>query len=160
LYVGGNRAEKGYDLATKYADTLIGPYLDERDPAEIPRIIAEHDVVLMPSVEEGFGLAAAEAIASGRWPIAHAVGGLVEVIRDGVNGTLVSDGNYAQAIATVPAYDPEVVAATAGRFDVRQHRYWLGMIWQAVLRGVSADGVERLQPPTSPARGSAARQDQ
>jgi glycosyltransferase involved in cell wall biosynthesis len=153
LYIGGNRPEKGYETAVQFADTLIGPYLDERDPAEIPSIMAEHDVLLVPSREEGFGLAAAEAIASGRWPVANAVGGLVDVIRDGVNGTLVGDGDYAGAIAAVPQYDAAAVAATAEAFDIRRHRARLSAIWRSVLRGVSADGVERLQPPTDPAHG-------
>jgi glycosyltransferase involved in cell wall biosynthesis len=160
LYIGGNRPEKGYDTAVKFADTLIGPYLDERDPTEIPRMMAEHDVLLVPSREEGFGLAAAEAIASGRWPVANAVGGLVDVIHDGVNGTLVRDEDYAAAIAAVPDYDPEAVAVTAERFDIPRHRAGLAAIWRSVLKGVSAEGVERLQPPKVPARGSVAQPGQ
>lgn len=133
LYIGGDRHEKGINVARGLADTLAGAYLDEIDPADVPRLLAEHDVLLVPSVQEGFGLAAAEAIASGRWVVANAVGGLLEVITDGVNGTLVRDGDYVRALACVPDYDPVAVAATAERFSIRAHREGLRHVWERVL---------------------------
>jgi glycosyltransferase involved in cell wall biosynthesis/ubiquinone/menaquinone biosynthesis C-methylase UbiE len=133
LYLGGDRPEKGIQMARRHADTLAGHFLNEVDPAEVPALIAAHDVVLVPSVEEGFGLVAAEAIASGRWVVANAVGGLPEVINDGVNGTLVRDGDFARGLANVPDYDPEAVAASAGRFSVERHRAGLADVWGSVL---------------------------
>jgi glycosyltransferase involved in cell wall biosynthesis len=47
------------------------------------------DVVAMPSEIEAFGIAAVEAMSCGKALIASAVGGLVEVIEDGVSGILV-----------------------------------------------------------------------
>jgi N-acetyl-alpha-D-glucosaminyl L-malate synthase BshA len=47
------------------------------------------DVLLLPSDIESFGLAALEGMASGVPPICSRVGGLPEVIRDGVEGFLV-----------------------------------------------------------------------
>ena len=73
---GGRNPRKGYDVAVGLADTLVGPWLDDRDPSEIPALIAAHDVVLVPSLAEPFGLVAVEAIASGRWVVARDVGGL------------------------------------------------------------------------------------
>jgi glycosyltransferase involved in cell wall biosynthesis len=122
-------------VARGLADTLVGPGLGEVEPAEVPNLIAEHDVVLMPSEDEGFGLVAAEAIASGRWVVARSVGGLRDVISDGVNGTLVEDGDFATALAAVPDYDPTVVAATARRFDVELHRAGMAAVWRRVLAG-------------------------
>ena len=98
LYLGGRNSSKGYEVATRLADTLVGPWLRDLDPAEIPALIAAHDVVLVPSQAEGFGLVAVEAIASGRWVVASAVGGLRDIVRDGVNGTLVTDGDFAGAL--------------------------------------------------------------
>jgi len=134
LYLGGDVPGKGVELARQLADTLAGPGLREIDPTEIPALMAAHSVVLVPSSAEGFGLVAAEAIASGRWVVANAVGGLVDLVTDGVNGTLVFDGDFAGALSRVPDYDAVVVAATAGRFSIEEHRRRMAEIWRAVLR--------------------------
>jgi glycosyltransferase involved in cell wall biosynthesis len=133
LYLGGATAAKGFDVARRLADTLVGPGLREVDPGEIPDLIAAHDVVLVPSAAEGFGLVAAEAIAAGRWVVASATGGLLEVVRDGVNGTLVSDGDFAGALARVPDYDPAAVAATATRFGIDESRAVIAELWRGLL---------------------------
>ncbi len=41
LYLGGNVAEKGIDVARRLADTLVGPGLREVDPAEVPGVAGE-----------------------------------------------------------------------------------------------------------------------
>lgn len=51
------------------------------------------DVVVVPSRSEPFGLIAAEALAVGVPVVAAAVGGLVDVVRDGVTGHLVAPGD-------------------------------------------------------------------
>lgn len=66
--------------------------------SDVPRLLAAIDLVLMPSRSEGLGLAAIEAVAAGRPVIAFAVGGLPEVVVDGVNGRLVRSGDH-QAFA-------------------------------------------------------------
>ena len=133
LYLGGDLPHKGVDVARQLADTLIGPGILEVDPAQIPALLAEHDVLLVPSLEEPYGLVAAEAIASGRWVVARAVGGLQGIVTDGVNGTLVDDADFAAALAAVPDYDPAVVAATAERFAVERHREGMAAVWARVL---------------------------
>jgi glycosyltransferase involved in cell wall biosynthesis len=141
LYLGGSAPAKGYDVALELADTLLGPGLRMVAHDELPAVLAEHDAVLVPSHEEAFGLVAAEAIAAGRWVVARAVGGLPEVIEDGVNGTLVRDGDFAKALAAVPDYDPVQVAATAARFSIEAHRAAMAAIWS------------RLSAPGSGPRG-------
>jgi glycosyltransferase involved in cell wall biosynthesis len=133
LYVGGDRLRKGYDIASELAHTVVGPGLTEIPPERMPALFAEHDVLLMPSREEWFGVAAAEAIASGRWVVAAAVGGLPEVVTDGVNGTLVSDGAFDSALRAVPPYDPVTVAATALRFGVTLEQESLSQVWSDVF---------------------------
>jgi D-inositol-3-phosphate glycosyltransferase len=133
LYLGGNVPHKGVEIARQLADTLVGPGIREVAPSEIPALISAHSVVLVPSVEEPFGLVAAEAIASGRWVVANAVGGLREVVTDGVNGSLVSDGDFAGALGRVPDYDPEIVAGTAGRFSIEEHHKRMAEVWRGVL---------------------------
>jgi glycosyltransferase involved in cell wall biosynthesis len=132
LYLGGSAEYKGVDVAQELADTLLGPGIRTIPPEDVPKVIAEHDVVLVPSTREGFGLAAAEAIASGRWVIASATGGLREVVTNGLNGTVVSDGDFARALSQVPDYDPHMVAKTADRFSLTATRMRYANIWGRV----------------------------
>lgn len=129
LYLGGRNPRKGYAAARGLADTLVGPWLHEVRPDEVARLMATHDVLLVPSVAEPFGLVAVEAIASGRWVVAAAVGGLRDIIIDGVNGTLVGDGDFAHALATVPEYDPQRIARTVERFSLERWQAALAAIW-------------------------------
>ena len=55
---------------------------------ELPHWYGQMDIVLMPSRSEGFGLTAIEAMANGCVMVASHVGGLPEVVRDGVCGLL------------------------------------------------------------------------
>jgi glycosyltransferase involved in cell wall biosynthesis len=133
LYLGGDFPDKGVDVARRLADTLMGPGIREVDPGEVPNLMAGHDVVLVPSRVESFGLVAAEAIASGRWVVASAVGGLTDIVTDGVTGTLVRNGDFSDALARVPDYDPAAVAADAQRFSVERHRAGMAEVWNRVL---------------------------
>jgi glycosyltransferase involved in cell wall biosynthesis len=117
------------------ADTLAGQRLREIDPEDVPQVIAQHDVVLMPSRREPFGLLAAEAIASGRWVVASNVDGLREIVRDGINGTLVDGDGFVEAVHKVPQYDPHDVAATAQRFSLQSHQHGMAAVWEVVLSG-------------------------
>ena len=137
LYLGGRNSRKGYEVARGLADTLVGPWLRDVEPAEVPALIAAHDVVLVPSVAEPFGLVAVEAIASGRWVVASAVGGLRDIVRDGVNGTLVTDGDFAGALARVPDYDPFAIAPTVERYSLAAWQAAMARVWDEVA---PADG--------------------
>jgi glycosyltransferase involved in cell wall biosynthesis len=135
LYLGGRQHHKGFDRATGIADTVAGPGLEEVDPSEMPSLLAAHDVVLVPSRAEPFGLVAAEAIASGRWVVAANVGGLREVVTEGTNGSLVDGEDFASAVRAVPNYDPGLVAASAERFSLREHQRLMAAVWDRVGRG-------------------------
>jgi N-acetyl-alpha-D-glucosaminyl L-malate synthase BshA len=62
----------------------------------VERIIPLAHVLLMPSELESFGLAALEAMACGVPPVATRVGGVPELITDGVDG-------YLEAVGDIPA---------------------------------------------------------
>lgn len=59
------------------------------DHASLLALIAAADVCVSASTHEGFGLAIAEAMALGTPVVATRVGGLTELIEDGVSGVLV-----------------------------------------------------------------------
>jgi len=64
----------------------------------IPKYYAASDIVVVPSLQESWGLAATEAMACGKPVIASNVGGLPDQIIDGFNGFLV------------PPRDPKAIA--------------------------------------------------
>lgn len=73
-------------------------FMGRCEPEEVFRLLAVMDVVVVPSLFEGFGLAAVEAMAAGRPVVATAVDGLAEVVEDGVSGFLIPVGD-ASALA-------------------------------------------------------------
>lgn len=52
-------------------------------------LISIMDILVQPSIEEGFGIAILEAMAMGKPVIGTAVGGIPEIIKNGINGILV-----------------------------------------------------------------------
>ncbi len=83
-------------------------------------LLAAADVYLFPSESESFGLSALEALASGVPVVATRVGGLSEVVRDGVTGALLPLGDLdGMAEATLAFLDPVrwAVASSAAQKD-------------------------------------------
>ena len=63
--------------------------------SDVAEILGQADLFLLPSEQESFGLAALEAMSCEVPVIATRVGGLPEVVRDGVDGYLVDVGDVA-----------------------------------------------------------------
>jgi glycosyltransferase involved in cell wall biosynthesis len=83
---------------------------------DLPALMKAADVFLLPSVAEAFGLVLAEALYLGVPVIASRVGGIPEIIDDGVDGILVPPGNaesLAAAVTSLLAH-PERRQALAG----------------------------------------------
>lgn len=92
-------------------------YLGWRSLAEVSTEIAAADVVVVPSRWEGFGLVALEAMRGGCAVVASAVGGLREIVVDGVTGRLVPPDSPAQLMDVLVAHDRDAWAkmGRAGR---------------------------------------------
>lgn len=130
LLVIGNGPERApcEELARRLGISRHVRFLGRR--GDVPRLLPAIDLVLVPSQSEGLGLAAIEAQAAARPVIAFAVGGLPEVVVDGVNGRLVPAGDWeAFAGAVIETLrDPgrrfsyaRGAASSAGRFGVEAH---------------------------------------
>ncbi len=60
---------------------------------DVGELLASWELLVIPSLEEGFGLSALEAMAAARPVVASRVGGLCELVVDGVTGRLVPPGD-------------------------------------------------------------------
>jgi glycosyltransferase involved in cell wall biosynthesis len=94
---GAERAALERDTLGLWDAVRIAGFQPDMAPA-----FAAADVVAMPSLQEGLGVAALEAMAAARPVIASRVGGLAEAVVDGETGLLVPPGD-AVALGTAIA---------------------------------------------------------
>jgi glycosyltransferase involved in cell wall biosynthesis len=91
-------AELIADLGMEHSFSLLGFWQDVAD------IIAALDLLVLPSHYEPFGRALIEAMAAGKPVVGTNVGGIPEIIEDGVTGLLVAPGSpdeLAEAITKI-----------------------------------------------------------
>ena len=81
-------------LAVELGVASLVRFVGER--SDVASLLGVSDLLLLPSEMESFGLAALEAMACGAIPIATRVGGLPEVVTDGLDGYLVDVGDIDQ----------------------------------------------------------------
>ncbi len=95
LYMAGDGPERGpaERLAVELGLESHVTFLGKQD--RIHELLPDMHVLLMPSEMESFGLAALEAMACGVPPVSTRVGGIPELITDGVDGFLEPVGDVA-----------------------------------------------------------------
>jgi glycosyltransferase involved in cell wall biosynthesis len=138
LYVGRLSEEKGVRVLAEAAAGLPlvvvgdGPLRDLVPqavgfvpPAELGPWYERASVVVVPSLREGYGMVAREAMAHGRPVVASATGGLLDAIEHGVTGLLVPPGDVVglrEALGRLLA-DPAFAAqlGAVGRARAREH---------------------------------------
>lgn len=112
---------------------------------QLPDTLARIDIFVLPSLSEGQSITLLQAMAAGCTAVASRIGGVPEVIEDGLTGRLVPPGN-AEALASVIAElagDPEqarrLAAAgekrVAARFTVQQMLAQTAAIYELCLGG-------------------------
>jgi glycosyltransferase involved in cell wall biosynthesis len=159
LYVGRLSPEKNVDTLVEALGDLNlvvagdGP-LRARVPqalgavphAEVERLLERASVVVAPCEREGFGLAAAEAMAFGRPVVAAAGGALLELVTDGETGLLVPPRDPAALRAAVERLlaEPELRErlGAAARARARERFGWDGVTERTleVYRAAVGDG--------------------
>jgi glycosyltransferase involved in cell wall biosynthesis len=119
---GGNEFQTPEFLARFEAQLAAAPaarYRGRYDRAALPALMAEADWVVMPSVWwENAPLVIQEAFQHRRPVIASAIGGMAEMVRDGVDGLLV------------PPDDPAALAAAMRRAATEPG------LWRALVRNI------------------------
>lgn len=101
LYLVGDGPDRptAHSLAKSLGIDRHVTFMGKQDHVE--RIFPQMHVLLMPSEMESFGLAALEGMACGVPPVATRVGGVPELITDGVDGYLEPVGDIAAQAARV-----------------------------------------------------------
>ncbi|MEW5702526.1 MAG: N-acetyl-alpha-D-glucosaminyl L-malate synthase BshA [Candidatus Zixiibacteriota bacterium] len=93
LMIGdGPQTAEAFALARSLGVADSVDFLGNRE--DVDQILCAADVFLLPSHYEAFGLAALEAMACGVPVVASRVGGVPELVEEGVNGLLVGPDEY------------------------------------------------------------------
>ncbi len=121
--------------------------------ADMIRYLSASHVLVLPSIEEGFGLVQGEAMACGCPVIASSNTGAADLFTDGVEGFIVPPGDAdalaerLQELADDPAKQESIRQAALDR--VRHLGGWndYGDRWIAVLRGLIGEDIADGEEP-------------
>jgi len=130
LWIGGEGTEKEnlQDLAEQLQLSDKIKFLGQIPHSEVPLTLTDMDVFIVPSLEESFGVAAAEASACELPVICSNIGGLPEIVKDSRTGYVV-EAEDAKAIAEKILHlyrNPELRRAMgkAGREFIKDRYEW------------------------------------
>jgi trehalose synthase len=114
-------------------------------------------VIVQKSLREGFGLTVTEAMWKHRPVVASAVGGIVEQIRDGVDGLLVHDPSDLREFAAVlrrPLADAALAERLSEAAHIRVRDQFLTTSalehWADLMQGLFSSAVAKLDQSPQP----------
>lgn len=140
---GDGEIEQGQFLADRLGLSDHVTFLGWINPSQRDQILANANIFILPSYNEGLPLAILEAMAWGLPPITTPVGGIPEVVVPNQNGLLVAPGNVQQLSKAIRYLleDAELrlklgksARATAESLDIRTYTHRLGHIYDRVLQ--------------------------
>ena len=102
----------------------------------IPVYMAASDVLVLPSLSEGFPMVSLEAMAASLPIVATSVGGIPSIVEDGINGFLVKPRDAAQIADKVSSIlcDPELSHFISTNNKNKAQRY----TWESVAHDLEA----------------------
>ncbi len=121
---------------------------------DVPAVTAALDVAVLPSYREAQGLSVLEAMALGRPVIASKVGGIPEMIEDGVTGLLVPPNDCdALAGAIIRLLTDHPLADMIGKrgHDMVHDRFCIELMVESI-ESIYDEAAARLRAPESVAR--------
>jgi glycosyltransferase involved in cell wall biosynthesis len=117
--------------------------------SDVPKFLAALDIFVLPSLYEGLGVAALEAMAAGKPVVASRVGGLAELVNDCETGLLVAPGNAQELAAAMAklirdsdlraAFGRKGAARVREEFTMEQMAKRTEACYYAILRGAHRD---------------------
>lgn len=120
LVGGGSLMQELKSIASNL--NITGNIILEGIRDDVSDILSALDIFVLPSLSEGMPLALLEAMASGKPVVSSNVGGIPEVVEEGVNGYLVAPGDASQLAQAILkfALNPELSStmSNAGRRKV------------------------------------------
>lgn len=95
---------------------LDGHYKGVAEAADVPRILSQYQVLVLPSWREGYPGTIIEAFGAGLPVVASSVGGMVEMVEEGVNGVFCNPKDpqsLADAIRSLDKADFQAMSEAA-----------------------------------------------
>ena len=115
------------ELRTAWSDRLDVRWFGQRDKADVLRLYEHHDVLVMPSRQEGLPVTLLEAGAAGVVPVvSDLASGIPEVVESGVSGyrpAVGQNGEFADAIAALDRHRTRLEAMSGAVRDVVATRF-------------------------------------
>lgn len=133
LIIGDGSERKNLELqVTSYKLQDKVRFLGQVENEKVPEYLTAADCFVLPSLREGFGIAILEAMAAGAPVVASDIGGIPDIIENGVTGLLSEPGNpesIAKAIGRIYS-DPALAKNLVESAKARLSQY----DWQNIAR--------------------------